>query len=523
MSLFHAGIAPALDSNGNPISGATWNFYATESLTPAAVYADSLFASSLGVTVTANSAGRFVDIFLDDAVTYRAILKDAGGSTIKDIDPINAGTAVSLYDVNIRDYGAHPDLADNSAAILAALQASQRVYIPEGVYGCSSDVIELQQDDQTIYGAGTLAMNSAQTGTLLSTNGYRCTIEGIGLEGSVGGIQNAVVASSSDRNGLAIDMDKDSVLRGVRVTGFANLGIYARNTASDRTANLSVVDVTVRNCWMGIVIGQAKGEYTTWEGCKVSGCRFGVQFSSGNIAWTGGSINDNYRNVWILGTGVANNSHGSIVGTLLNHADEASIFADGVDFAFLIVGCNVFDGEIVLNNCNGVLIVGNTLDPTATRAGGATGGYNRVWGNTMVGDYDNVVSLNYGGFISTTELHQNYYMDGTLYEQHFVAKEGNSINVVGDQIDAFWYGIGSVGTDGIARTSNSSTGNHKLFPYNAEVLGSTPFMTFGTLTGKITQMRVSLSNFADDAAAAGGGIAVGELYRNGSVVMQRVA
>jgi len=33
----------------------------------------------------------------------------------------------------------------------------------------------------------------------------------------------------------------------------------------------------------------------------------------------------------------------------------------------------------------------------------------------------------------------------------------------------------------------------------------------------------SLSDFADDAAAAIGGIAVGQLYRNGSVVMVRVA
>jgi len=32
-----------------------------------------------------------------------------------------------------------------------------------------------------------------------------------------------------------------------------------------------------------------------------------------------------------------------------------------------------------------------------------------------------------------------------------------------------------------------------------------------------------LQNFANDAAAATGGIRVGELYRNGSVVMVRVA
>lgn len=36
------------------------------------------------------------------------------------------------------------------------------------------------------------------------------------------------------------------------------------------------------------------------------------------------------------------------------------------------------------------------------------------------------------------------------------------------------------------------------------------------------QRLASLPNYANDAAAATGGVAVGELYRNGSVVMVRV-
>lgn len=87
MSLFHAGLQPAIDGNGAPISGATWSFYTTGTLNPAAVYADSVFAVSLGAVVTANSVGRFADIFLGGGVTYRAILKDAGGATLADIDP----------------------------------------------------------------------------------------------------------------------------------------------------------------------------------------------------------------------------------------------------------------------------------------------------------------------------------------------------------------------------------------------------------------------------------------------------
>lgn len=103
MSLFHAGIIPATDTNDNPISGATWNFYLTGGVTPTPVYSNSTYATSLGATVTADAAGRFVNMFVNDAVASRAILKDAGGATIRDIDPVTpssgAGTIVSSINV----------------------------------------------------------------------------------------------------------------------------------------------------------------------------------------------------------------------------------------------------------------------------------------------------------------------------------------------------------------------------------------------------------------------------------------
>ena len=104
MSLFHAGTVPALDSDGNPISGATWNFYATGTTTPRNVFADSGYVTSLGSQETADAAGRFVPIFLNDSTPTRAILKDAGGVTILDIDPATVssggGTIVSSIDVS---------------------------------------------------------------------------------------------------------------------------------------------------------------------------------------------------------------------------------------------------------------------------------------------------------------------------------------------------------------------------------------------------------------------------------------
>lgn len=92
MSLFHAGLQPALDTNGNPISGATWNFYDTGTTTPRAV--TNAAGVSLGATQTADAAGRFAPAYFNDTYIYRAILKDAGGATIKDVDPANPDAGI---------------------------------------------------------------------------------------------------------------------------------------------------------------------------------------------------------------------------------------------------------------------------------------------------------------------------------------------------------------------------------------------------------------------------------------------
>lgn len=92
-----------VNANGAPISGARAYFYVTGTTTLTNVYADNALTTPLSNPVVANSAGRFVPIFLDPAVTYRLIVKDADDVAIAngDVDPLNptgtTGTA-SLQD-----------------------------------------------------------------------------------------------------------------------------------------------------------------------------------------------------------------------------------------------------------------------------------------------------------------------------------------------------------------------------------------------------------------------------------------
>ena len=161
MSLFHAGLQPALDDDGNPISGATWNFYRTETLTAASVYSDASLGTSLGSTVTAGANGRFDVVFLNDTVQYRAILKDAGGSTIEDIDPVNPADTAP---VSVIAFGATGDgVTDDSAAIQSALDSGAKtIFVPEGTY--SLEAALTIPDYVTIEGEG-------HNSVLLATNG----------------------------------------------------------------------------------------------------------------------------------------------------------------------------------------------------------------------------------------------------------------------------------------------------------------------------------------------------------------
>jgi len=84
-----------LDSSGNPISGGTATFYLTGTLDVAAIYSNAALSVTLANPLSTNAGGLFVSgvtptaVYLDPTVTYRAIFKDASGTTIRDIDPVS--------------------------------------------------------------------------------------------------------------------------------------------------------------------------------------------------------------------------------------------------------------------------------------------------------------------------------------------------------------------------------------------------------------------------------------------------
>jgi hypothetical protein len=94
--LFYLPFRPALNANGLTVSGAQLYFYATGTTTLQPVYTTSALSTPLANPVTANAAGRWPQIYFDNALSYRVVLKDSLGTVLADVDPYLLSIADSL-------------------------------------------------------------------------------------------------------------------------------------------------------------------------------------------------------------------------------------------------------------------------------------------------------------------------------------------------------------------------------------------------------------------------------------------
>jgi len=467
--------------------------------------------------LAATSPGDYFNVFGEDDVLVE-IYRNVTGSAVLQ--------KRVFQEMDIRLFGAAPGALDNSAAINAAMAAALRVIIPAGAFGCAADVLKAQIEGQIIDGPGIIGMNSGETGVLFDSNDKTVHIGAVGFTANDTGAKNDVASPTADRSALLLDMDKASTLRGTMIMNFANRAILPRNETPSRLTTLSASDVIVFNCWKGYDLGVQAAEYTTWDNCRARGCREGVDIASGNITWTGGSVNDNYDCLLITGTDVPNNGHSTVTGVLVNHADNALVAVRDVDLGVLITNCQMFDGKIVVQRSKGVAIRSNIIDATAWIFAGISAeepGTNFVEDNTIIDAYANTVSTNDGGVLSDTRFRRNYRPDGMLFFQNDVPEIAQTVYVEGDTPLVRWWENGAYGTAGFDWTTNGAAGNLRLFGVNSGARETTSIITVNRLTNKVSQMQAEFPSYADDAAAAAGGIPVGGIYSASGALRQRVS
>lgn len=285
------------------------------------------------------------------------------------------------------------------------------------------------------------------------------------------------------------------------VLGAINVGTSAANDASKCVSGLTIQANNVVGALQ--IIASANNLTNPIQATQnmVNG-NFNLVAQSSSIVAVGNMVSDN-------SVGVTNNFYSSSLGT----------------------GSAVFSRNIVNGVTNAVLFTG-TLDAGATAAtpsmaanyiGGntntffsnATGaGTNHSMTSVMAHGYQLIVSASSNPTINTGA--------GSAFFGRYNSQDGNRPK---SAETVFAVGTGTSGSAGISRKTGFliDSGSNSYFEGSLNVSGSTSFTGSVAMSSYAVLASVSSSlNFADDTAAAAGGVPLGGLYRNGNFVMIRL-
>ena len=160
---FYLPYPVAFTSNGLPAAGAKLYFYLTGTLTLQDTYTTSGLVTAHPNPVVANGAGRFAAIYLNDALTYRLIIKDAAGTTLDDVDPCIPGSAGSPAPSPNWTIATG---AAGTSVVVTGTYPTQTITIPRGTPGSSGALTDADYGDIVVSGVGTVLTVDANAITL---------------------------------------------------------------------------------------------------------------------------------------------------------------------------------------------------------------------------------------------------------------------------------------------------------------------------------------------------------------------
>lgn len=175
----------ALDSSGDPLSGAKLKFYAAGTSTPKSAYpteADAVADTSGATTFTADGNGLFAAVYGDNDADYKIELTDSSDTQIWEEDdvPVIKPTVATRIKQGFRtplDYGAEGDGSTND---YTAIQAAITAAVADGTYVVDLLGFTYRCDSGLVLDSGIRLQN----GTLDFTSAG--TVSALKLQGSVG-------------------------------------------------------------------------------------------------------------------------------------------------------------------------------------------------------------------------------------------------------------------------------------------------------------------------------------------------
>jgi len=196
------------------------------------------------------------------------------------------------------------------------------------------------------------------------------------------------------RSGLATAPQTPSSIEGLYVDGFAGRGWQPIAAQGSLPPDLTfrphaiIRGNWITNCGLAMDAEASLAEYGVYADNHLSYNNLALRIACGNFNGHGFTMSANRRHVQLFAG--ANNGHGSLNASLLNHSTgpngsdpgDFAIVGHGISNGFVFNGCQIHDGSIWLLNCSGVQISSGQLQTRRMTFQG--GGRNVVSGNFLM-------------------------------------------------------------------------------------------------------------------------------------------
>lgn len=320
--------------------------------------------------------------------------------------------------VNVCDFGAvGSGVVDDTPAFVAALNASDDVFVPPGDYLVSP--LSVVHPGTRIGGIGAksnLKFNPAFGGFALTTGAMPVVLQDFRISGGSTSDKRFVTSAANNRSGLKIAPQFNSRVRGLTVDGLDDKGIsFDDGGALNFDSHVILSETAISNCFVGLdVPALAAAEYVTVYGLDLNWNSTALSVRTGNFNGSTLSIKNNRRGVELIGSGYANNGHGNLTGCLINHSVEYGVYADGITVGFNLLANQLHLGDILIKNSTGVQIANGEIQVANIQFQG--GGRNVMRHNFMYPNpaLPNTVTHNLGGVSDASLMRDNFTATGAF-------------------------------------------------------------------------------------------------------------
>lgn len=407
-------------------------------------------------------------------------------------------TFTPFIDITSPPYSAKGDgVTDDTAAFQAACNIiGANIAVPYRTNGYLVNTITLT-NGITMFGAGgqskIILMPGLDAQLFRAGINANIVLKNLELDGTNNSSFGASTAPTGNRIGVSLFSYGNNKVINLNIHGFGNSGILidSTNTSSSTTVtltsnNVSVTECDIRFCFYGVQIAQDSAEYIVVRGTRV--------YESG-IAYISGSASTLFVGceAFLCGDGfritglAANDGHGSIVGSIINHNSRPLIFTD-VGTGYLVTDCQIWQGTNVIMNSAGIQIehcMGSLTRWDCTNTTGQNWVRDNVWyttyGNTIArGATDRTI------FTGNLDNLGNVIGDQGFFSVSNAVFQGNAshTNATGTNfISGYLHSSFMVVTNGIQIMNKNATSNYVWTATNSNGEGEWRINP-GTLSGE---------------------------------------